>query len=340
MTRRSSSVTIRDVARQAGVSVATVSRYINRNAPVSAEVADRLHQVMSDLRYVPHAAARHLASRKTRVVGILLRNLHNDFFVPLLNGVEAVVRTKEYNLIVATYHANSRNGLPPPIGPHNTDGLLIFSDGLTDEDLANLSASGFPMVLLYRTCPPSLNIPSITVENVEITRKLVEHLIQVHGKRRILYMRGPIGQEDSDRREAGYRAALEANGIPFDEELILNGEFERDTAYQVLNDFLSNGKQVAFDAIFTGDDDAAVGVLKALHKHGYRIPEDVAVVGFDDLAVAPFLNPALTTVRAPTESVGRIAAERLFALLENQALSEAVVLPTEIVFRRSCGCHT
>ncbi|HSA99649.1 MAG TPA: LacI family DNA-binding transcriptional regulator [Anaerolineales bacterium] len=340
MTRRSSSVTIRDVARQAGVSVATVSRYINRNAPVSVEVADRLHQVMSDLRYVPHAAARHLATRKTRVIGILLKNLHNDFFVPLLNGIEAVVRSKEYNLIVATYHENSHNGMPLPIGPHNTDGLLIFSDGLTDEDLANLNASGFPMVLLYRTCPPSLHIPSITVENVEVTHRLMEHLIQVHGKRRIVYMRGPIHQEDSIRREAGYRSALEANGIPFDEDLIVDGEFERDTAYQALNEFLCNGRQVAFDAVFTGDDDAAVGVLKALDKHGYKIPEDVAVVGFDDLAVAQFLNPALTTVRAPTELVGRIAAERLFALLENPSLNEAVVLPTEIIFRRSCGCHT
>lgn len=338
MTRRSSSVTIRDVARQAGVSVATVSRYINRNAPVSAEVAGRLQQVMSDLRYVPHAAARHLASRKTHVIGILLKNLHNDFFVPLLNGVEAVVRAKAYNLIVATYHASSHN-VPPPIGPHNTDGLLVFSDGLTDEDLANLSASGFPVVLLYRTCPPSLNIPSITVENTQITHKLVEHLIQVHGKRRILYMRGPIHQEDSTRRETGFRSALAANGIPFDESLVLNGDFERDTAYQALDDFLCNERHVAFDAIFTGDDDAAVGVLNALHKHEYKVPDDVAVVGFDDLSVAPFLNPALTTVRAPTESVGRIAAERLFALLENRPLNEAVILPTEIIFRRSCGCH-
>src|ERR1041385_7885790 len=139
MTRRSSSVTIRDVARQAGVSVATVSRYINRNAPVSAEVAERLSRVMSDLRYVPHAAARHLASRKTRVVGLLLNNLHNDFFVPLLNGVEAVIRKKGYNLIVATYHANSRNDMPPPIGPHNTDGLLVFSEGLVDDDLISLN---------------------------------------------------------------------------------------------------------------------------------------------------------------------------------------------------------
>ena len=339
MTRRSSSVTIRDVARQAGVSVATVSRYINRNAPVSTEVAERLNHVMIELRYVPHAAARHLASRKTRVIGLLLNNLHNDFFVPLLNGVEAVVRKKGYNLIVATYHANSRNEMPPPIGPHNTDGLLVFSDGLVDEDLANLTANGFPMVLVHRTSPPSVNISSVTVENLEITQKLVEHLIKDHGKRRILFLRGPLHQEDSYHREMGYKAALAANNIPFDEKLVLNGEFERDIAYEVLNDFLGNGKRVAFDAVFSGDDDAAIGVLKALHKHGFRIPEDVAVIGFDDLGFAPFLNPPLTTVRAPTESVGRIAAERLFGLLENHSSEETVVLPTEIIFRRSCGCQ-
>jgi LacI family transcriptional regulator len=338
MTRRSSSVTIRDVARQAGVSVATVSRYINRNAPVSAEVAERLDQVMSALRYVPHAAARHLASRKTRVIGLLLNNLHNDFFVPLLNGVEAVVRQKEYNLIIATYHGNSRTTMPPPIGPHNTDGMLVFSDGLFDEDLSNLNASGFPMVLVHRTSPTSLSIPSVTVENTEITQTLVEHLIQAHGKRRILFLRGPVNQEDSNRREAGYRSALAANGIPFDENLMLNGDFERDIAYQALDHFLGNGKRVAFDAVFTGDDDAAIGVLKALHQHQYRIPEDVAVVGFDDLGFAPFLHPPLTTVRAPTESVGKIATEKLFALLENPSSNEAVVLPTEIIYRRSCGC--
>ena len=339
MTKRSSSVTIRDVARQAGVSVATVSRFINRNAPVSAEVAERLNRVMTDLRYVPHAAARNLASRKTRVIGLLLNNLHNDFFVPLLNGIEGVIRRKEYNLIVATYHANSRNSMPPPIGPHNTDGLLVFSDGLVDEDLANLNASGFPMVLVHRTAPSSLSIPSVTVENKDITTTLVEHLIQVHGKRRILFMRGPAQQEDSNRREVGYKAALAANGIPVDEKLILNGEFERDIAFQVLNDFLGNGNKVPFDAVFTGDDDAAIGVLRALHQHGYRIPEDVAVAGFDDLGFAQFLNPPLTTVRAPTEAVGRMAAERLFEILENQASDGTVVLPTEIIFRRSCGCQ-
>ena len=339
MTRRSTSITIHDVARKAGVSTATVSRYINQNAPVSPEVVERLDKVMAELRYVPHAAARHLASRKTRVVGLLLNDLHNDFFVPLLNGVEAVVRQKDYNLIIATYHANSRDQMNPPIGPHNTDGLLVFSDGLFDEDLAILNASGFPMVLVHRTPPPSLAIPSITVENVEITHKLVDHLIQQHGRRRIVFLRGPIHQEDSGKREVGYKSALKANGIPFDENLILNGEFERDIAFQVMDCFLDNDKQVAFDAVFTGDDDAAIGVLKALHKHGLKVPEDVAVIGFDDLGFAPFLNPPLTTVRAPTEAVGRIAAERLFNLLENQTSDEVTILPTEIIFRRSCGCQ-
>lgn len=340
MTQRSSSVTIYDVARQAGVSAATVSRYINKNAPVSPEVAERLEKVMIELRFVPHAAARHLASRKTRVVGLLLNNLHNDFFVPLLNGVEAVVRQRGYNLIIATYHADSREQTLPPIGPHNTDGLLVFSDGLVDEDLIDLNSKGFPMVLVHRTPPPETSIPSVTVENTEITRLLVDHLIHVHGKRRILFLRGPLYQEDSTRREMGYKAALQANGIPFDEELILNGEFERNIAYRVMNEFLDREKRVAFDAVFTGDDDAAIGVLKSLHEHRIRIPENVAVIGFDDLGFASFLNPPLTTVRAPTERVGQIATERLFGLLENHPCDDVTVLPTEIIFRRSCGCES
>ena len=272
------------------------------------------------------------------MIGLLLNNLHNDFFVPLLNGVEAVVRKKDYNLIIATYHANSRQEMPPPIGPHNTDGLLVFSDGLFDEDLIRLNSIGFPMVLVHRTPPPSLPIPSVTVENIEITHTLVEHLIKVHGKRRILFLRGPVHQEDSLRREAGYKSALEANGLPFDENLILNGDFERDVAYEAMNEFLERGGHADFDAVFTGDDDAAIGVLRALQKHGYQIPEDIAVIGFDDLGFAPFLNPPLTTVRAPTEEVGRIATECLFGLLDGHPSDEIVILPTEIIFRRSCGC--
>ncbi len=338
MTRRQSSVTIRDVAKQAGVSVATVSRYINRNAPVSEQVADRLDQVMSELQYTPHAAARHLATRRTHAVGLLLSNLRNDFFVPFLNGVEDVVRTKGYNLIIATYLADSRERTTPPIGPHNTDGMLVFSDGLGKETLARYHAAGFPIVLVHSTPPPALPIPSVTVENVEITRQLIEHLIKIHNRRRIVCLRGPSRQEDSQLRQKGYRAALEANGIPYDERLMLNGGFERGPAYEAMNEFLTNGNRKEFDAVFSGSDDAAIGVLRALQEHQVRIPEDVSVAGFDDLGFARYLDPPLSTVRAPTETVARMATERLFSLLENQPSEGTMVLPTELIIRRSCGC--
>lgn len=339
MTIKSDSVTIREVAQKAGVSVATVSRYINRNAPISKDVAERLKLVMTELRYVPHAAARQLASQKTRVVGLLLNTLHNDFFVPLLNGIEAVVRKHEYNLVIATYLLDSRDR-PPPIGPHNTDGILVFSDGLSDDDLISLHARNFPMVLVHRTPPDSVKIPSVTVENKKISFEIIDHLIKVHGRTRIMLLRGPFNQEDSRWRESGYRSALEANGIPFDERLVLNGDFERNTAYKVLNEFIATERQVPFDAIFTGDDDAAIGVLTALRENGCRVPEDVSVVGFDDLGFSAFLNPPLTTVSAPTEAVGRIAAEQLFSLFDKQYPEDNLtLLPTELIIRRSCGCN-
>ena len=339
MTSKSHSVTIRQVAQKADVSVATVSRYINQNAPISKDVAERLKLVMEELHYVPHAGARHLASRKTRVVGLLLNNLHNDFFVPLLNGIESVVRKHNYNLVIATYHSGSRD-MPPPIGPHNTDGMLVFSDGISDDDLISLHARKFPMVLVHRTPPDSIKIPSVTVENKKITFELIEHLIKVHGRKRIMFMQGPIYQEDSSWRETGYKSALQANGIPFDEKLVLNGDFERNTAYEALNEFICNNKQVSFDAIFTGDDDAAIGVLMALRENGYRVPEDVSVIGFDDLGFSAFLSPPLTTVSAPTETVGRIAMEQLFSLFDKQFPGDITLLPTELITRRSCGCNT
>jgi DNA-binding LacI/PurR family transcriptional regulator len=130
-----------------------------------------------------------------------------------------------------------------------------------------------------------------------------------------------------------------ANGILFDEKLVLDGDFERSTAYKFLNEFITTEKRVPFDAIFTGDDDAAIGVLTALRENGLRVPEDVSVIGFDDLGFSAFLTPPLTTVSAPTEAVGRIAAERLFSLFDKQFPEDITLLPTELIIRRSCGCN-
>ena len=338
MTKKSHSVTIRQVAEQAGVSVATVSRYINNNAPISREVAERLKDVMDELQYVPHAAARTLASRKTHTIGLILMKIHRDFFAPLLSGIESVVSEHNHIMLVATSEPEKTDGRITAVGPHNTDGLLIFANSVSDDQIRKLHQKKVPMVLIHRSAPDGLSIPSVTVENKAATRKTIDHMIEVHNRRNIIFMRGPKNQEDSYWREIGYKASLEAHGIPCDERLILHGEFERDVAYKSLIDFLSDPNHPPFDAIFSGDDDAAIGAIRALDEKGIQIPERVSLAGFDDFRLSPYLIPPLTTVRAPTEDVGRVAAEHLFRMMEGQTVETTTLLPTEIILRRSCGC--
>jgi LacI family transcriptional regulator len=337
MTRKSDSVTIREVAKYAAVSVATISRYINQNAPVSQETAERIQQVMLDLNYKPHATARHLATRRTQTIGLVLYNMHTDFFAPLLRGIEAVVNEHQYNLLVSTCKSSIPKDSQPPLGPQNTDGMLVFSDSLSDEHLTQLCRDKFPLVLIHRTPPVNLGIPFVTVENKAATREIIDHLIDVHGRRSILFLRGPHGQEDSGRREQGYLDSLYAHGIPVNAQLMIDGEFSGEIAYKNVKKHLAQNNS-HFDAIFAGDDDAAIGALTAIHETGLRIPEDVSIVGFDDSRLSPFLNPTLTTVRAPTEEVGRCATQLLFNLIKEQPVEQVTLLPTEIIIRRSCGC--
>lgn len=332
---KSPSVTIRDVARQAGVSVATVSRYLNHNAHVSDEVASRLERVMDALDFVPHATARNLATHKTRTIGLLFTYMHGDFFAPLLNGVETVTNESGFDLLISSHHhPQPRRWFPPPIGPHNTDGLLVFADSMDDDGLRRLARNDFPLVLIHRSSPEGLNLPCVTVENKAASFKIVEHLITVHHRRRIVYLYGY--QEDSKWRQQGYQQALDAYHIPLEPALLVPGEFDRQVSYKSIRELLLNG--IEFDGVFAGDDEAAVGVLTALQESGLNVPEDVSVVGFDDVHMAPFLTPPLTTVRAPTEEVGTLAARQLVKLIHGEPIEDLILLPTEMVTRRSCGC--
>lgn len=337
MTKRSQSITIRDVARQAGVSVATVSRYINRNSTVSDEVAQRIRKVMEELDYVPQTAARNLATRKTRTAGILLNNVSFAFFAPLLSGLEEILRESGYNLLVATYHEDLRARFAPPIGPHNADGVVVFANTLEDERLIHWHDIHFPTVLIYRTSPSSLSIPCVTVENKLAAYKVVTHLIEAHGRRRILYIRAPDNSEDTRRRETSYREALEAHSIAYDPWLVLGGGYEREKAYEHVVDFLSNNPP-QFDAVFASDDELALIVMSALRSAGQKVPEDVAVVGFDDQRFASLSVPPLTTVNASTREVGRVAGQQLIKLLQGQPTEPMTIMPTDIVIRQSCGC--
>jgi len=335
---KSEAFTIRDVAREAGVSVATVSRFINQTAPVSEEVARRLQRVMEEYKYVPQATARNLATHQTHTIGLLLVDIRGDFFAPLLNGIEAVTAEAGYDLLIsAARQPQYSRGLPSPLGPHNTDGVLVFADSLEEKGLREFYAGNFPTVLIHRKPPDGLEIPCVTVENKAASRKIVEHLIEAHGRSRIVFLQGPKEQEDASWREAGYRQALEMHQISYDPALVSSGEFDRATAQASIQKMIRKG--IEFDGVFSGDDEAAVGVLAALAGAKLRVPEDVSVIGFDDQRMSPYLTPPLTTVRAPTEEVGREAARRLIGILRKSSEKpETVLLPTEIIFRRSCGC--
>lgn len=336
--RSSSRATIADVAERAGVSIATVSRVINRTAPVAPETEAHVRAAIAELNYRPHMAAQVLAGRKTNTLGLLLPEIGGDFFSLMLRGVEAGARESGLSLLIySTEAANGSNLTKPyPLGEHNTDGLLVFTNNLPDAELVRLYQMRFPVVLLHRSPPPGLDIPCVTIENKPGAYALVEHLIEVHGCRRIAFLAGPEGHEDSYWREMGYREALAVHDIPFDPTLIAVGGFDDREAQDAVNHWLMEG--VEFDAIFAGDDEAAVGALTVLNRAGKRVPQDVALVGFDDTFFSRYLNPPLTTVRAPIEQVGQEGVQQLVRLIRAGRADRLVLLPTQLVIRRSCGC--
>lgn len=337
MSRKSSSVTIRDVAQKAGVSPATVSRYLNDSAPISREVAERIQKVMNELQFVPSAAARQLATQKSHAIGVLLTDIDSVFFPPLISGIDSIVQQEGYNLLVASRRAGNGGDAQTPIGPHNVDGLIVFPGSLNDDEIFKLHQAGFPLVLIYQSSPEGANIPSVMVWNKRATKELIDHLIEVHHRRSIVFVRGPANNEDSQRRELGYQESLEVHGIAYNPNLVISGEYNREDAYHAMTKFLEN-EPPDFDAVFTGNDESAIGVMNALTEKGLRIPEDISVVGFDDLELSAFLTPPLTTINAPTECVGKTAAQYLFKLLARQEVDLVTLLSTKIVIRRSCGC--
>jgi LacI family transcriptional regulator len=329
--------TIADVAKRAGVSIATVSRVLNRTTRVSDATTARVQQAIDELGFVPQAAARHLASRKTSTIGLLLPEVSSEFFFPILRGIESATRQAGFDLLIAIQPEEpSRQVARSPLGIHNTDGLLIFGDLADSASLAHFTRLNFPVVLLYQAAPPDSGITSIQVENKNGARRLVSHLIEMHQARRIAFLCGPDGNEDSGWRETGYRQALADHQLAFDPRLVEHGNFDEPGGRAAVAALLKNGVQ--FDAIFAGDDGTAIGALAALTQVGLRVPTDVALVGFDDMAPSRYLNPPLTTVRAPTEQVGREAVKQLVQRIRTGQAESEVLLPTELVIRQSCGC--
>jgi len=339
MTRQHSGrATIKDVARQAGVSIATISRVINGMEVVTPETARRVQEVIDRLGYRPHAVARHLALQRTTTLGLMISEIGGAFFAPLLRGLEQGARQAGYDLLIYTTHRSQvpAPSLPRPLSEYNTDGLLIFTDALEDQEILRLSGRGFPVVLLQRTPPAGSQVACITLENQSGAECIVSHLVENHQRRRIAFLVGPEGNEDSAERFTGYRTALAAHDLPFDPGLVGPGGYQRSIAAATVAGWITGG--LDFDAVFASDDDSAMGAIDVLQAVGRHVPGKVSVAGFDDQEWARYSNPPLTTVRAPTEQLGMEAVRLLDRVIQADFDSPLIRLPVEVVIRKSCGC--
>ncbi len=322
--------------------MATVSRLLNGTAIVNPETSERISEVMRRLEYVPLTSARNLATRRYDTLGLVLDSISGDFFTPLLKGIEAEASEAGYALFtVSTGRWQRGADSPPPVGPHNTDGLILLPGSVEEARLGRWRRAGFPIVLLYERPPAGLDIPCVTIENTRTAKEAVLHLAREHGRRRIVHLAGQAGHHDAVEREAGYREALAEAGLAFDPALVLPGSYDKEVAEASMAALLDSGAVAGadFDAVFAADDDSAIGALYALKARGVDVPGSVSVMGFDDQRYAAFVEPPLSTVRAPTEEAGRAAARILLALVKGEGRPEDISLRTEVVYRGSCGCR-
>lgn len=330
------SVTIKDVAKAASVSVATVSRALNGHQNVAEAVRERVLAVAAELRYSPHHAARSLSSRRTQTVGVVLPDIHGEFFSELMRGIDQVARTRGQHLLVSSYHGNpEEQGAALRAMRGRVDGLLLMSPYVHDVDFLerNVDAS-LPIVLINAAQGrPQL---SVGIDNYGGARAMVAHLVDA-GYKRIAFIDGPEDNDDARERKRGYRDALAAAGdgyTPWE----LPGQFDEDSGHRAGQALLALDARP--DAVFAANDMMAIGCLYALGRGGVRTPAEIAVVGFDDIPLARYVHPSLTTMRV---DIAELGARALKALLEIEAAGETEIavhtalLEPALVIRDSSG---
>jgi len=333
-------VTIRDVAREAGVSVATVSRALNGHSNVAEPVRRLVHEVAQRLRYSPHGAARSLSSRSTQTLGVVLPDLHGEFFSELIRGIDAVARARGRHLLLSSYHGDpDEQGAALRAMRGRVDGLLVMSP-FADQPgfLAENLPRPLPAVLL-NTDPANTAWPSFEVDNHSGAREMTEHLLG-QGRRRIAFIAGPERNYDARERLRGFRDAIAA--CPGAEGIEYPGDFGEASGHQAGQRILRDGALP--EAVFAANDMMALGCLYALAEAGIKVPDQLALAGFDDIPLARFVHPALTTMRVSIAELGGSAMTRLLSVIDDVAArGDGVVAPDrhvlapELVVRASSG---
>lgn len=353
-------LTIQDIAHLAGVSKATVSRVLNHKPDVDPATRERILRIMDEQGFVPSIAASGLAGGRPRMVGVLVPSMTWEFIPEIVQGVAEVVERSSYELILYSISPGKDRSaaLDRILDARLTAGLVAITPGKVSARLTQLHEQGFPVVMLDDQGLPT-SAPWVGADNRTGAYMAIRHLISL-GHRRIAHIQGPPSYQCSHDRYQGYEQALTEAGIPLDPSLVLQGDFEPASGHASARQFFSMAERPT--AIFTGNDNMAWGVLDVAEEYGLQVPDDLAVVGFDDTAHSARTRPPLTTVRQPFEEMGQRAAELLLWLLESPrpvlggwhgstnsirppvslpAYNEPirVQLPTSLVVRQSCGAE-
>jgi LacI family transcriptional regulator, galactose operon repressor len=343
--------TIYDVADRAGVSTATVSRVLNGHSNLRSATRQRVVDAMAELNFVPNSAARSLSQGLKKVVGIVfagapatdvLGSVEEEtllFTDAVVRGAEAGASHHGYSLLLSSIGAGrGTNGEAVAGLTGKVDGLVLLDRVLPERRVAAL-ARRVPVVLLAGS-GRSRSAITVRVDNEAAMSDVARHLVGGHGFRRLAFVSGLAASPDSASRAASFVASATGLGAEVEPLEPWAGDWTSAGAVRVTRKWLEGGGRLP-DAIACANDQTALGVMYALHRAGYRVPDDVAVVGFDDIPVARHLSPALTTVRQPSRQLGATAIEALIALVEGERAPGAdMVLPTELEIRGSCGCRT
>ena len=331
--------TIRDVAREAGVSIATVSRVFNQTALVTEATALHVRAVASRLDYWPNSAARSLITHRTHAIGVLLPDLYGEFFSEVIRGIDLAARREKYHVLVSSSRANAETIVSAVRALRGRiDGRIVMAPDADATEAIRDFAARFP-VLLLNPGATALDVGALSIANHEGALAAVQHLIQL-GHKRIAMVIGPTGNLDAEERRAGYRRALAEAGLPHSPELELQGDFGESSGFQAAADLMRLRPRPT--AVFAANDYMAIGLLSALRDAEIRVPQDLALVGFDDIAIAQYLSPMLTTVRVDACELGESAMLRLlpFARARRPAEAHRETLPTTLIVRHSCGAQS
>jgi LacI family transcriptional regulator len=305
---------------------------------VSEETRERIERVATRLRFAPNGAARSLITRRTHTIGVLLPDLYGEFFSEVIRGIDLVAQRNGYHMLVSSSHSEQQ-ALEAALGAMRgrVDGLIVMSPDLDQRTLRS-SLAACPAVVLLNCAADAPEFDAIKIDNVGGATAMTEHLLSLN-HRRIAFIAGAAGNVDAEERRRGYRAALKAARVERHPLMEIDGDFTESGGYGAANALVQLPRDLRPTAIFAANDSMAIGALSALRERGVSVPKDIAVVGFDDIPIAQYTSPPLTSVRVPIIELGERATERLVSNLSSTGRRRrgCEVLGTELVVRQSCG---